>query len=74
MGSLILPSTTLAPSPRGARVLGRADAVVEPNRRVGRAPIDRGEAHRAGHGDRSVGLTIQRIVRPTVRAVAVSPR
>ena len=54
--------------------LCRADAVVEPNHRVGRASIDRGEAQRAGHGDRSVGLTIQRIVRPTVRAVAVPPR
>ena len=44
--------STLAPSPRGARILGRADAVVEGNRRVSRASIDRGEAHRTGPDDR----------------------
>jgi hypothetical protein len=38
----------LAPSPRGARILGRVDVVVEPIRRVGRASIYRGEAHRTG--------------------------
>jgi hypothetical protein len=40
--------STWAPSPRGARILGRADAVVDPSSRVGRASIYRGEAHRTG--------------------------
>ncbi len=44
--------STAAPFPHGARILGRVDAVVEPNRRADRVSINRGEAHRAGPGDR----------------------
>src|SRR5271155_1970562 len=41
----------LAPSRRSARILDRAEAVAEPDRRVGRGSIYRGEAHSTDPGD-----------------------
>ncbi|MFI5454853.1 MAG: TIGR02996 domain-containing protein [Isosphaerales bacterium] len=47
----LLDSTSVG-SLRRARISGRAEAGAEPCRRVGRAATRRGEAHRAGCGDR----------------------